>query len=56
MKMGRLLSRLAKLALQILLGDLHIPQGHADIFVAEQFHQSGKADAEADHFRSKAMS
>jgi hypothetical protein len=25
-------------ALQVQLSDLHIPQGHADVFVAEQLH------------------
>jgi hypothetical protein len=40
-----------KLALKILLSDLDIAQSHADVFVSEQLHQCGKADAQAEHFR-----
>jgi hypothetical protein len=36
-----------KFALQILLRDLDIVQGHADIFVSQQLHESGQTDAEA---------
>jgi hypothetical protein len=31
------------------LSNLDIAQGHANVFVPEQLHESGKADAEADH-------
>jgi hypothetical protein len=32
-------------ALEILLGDFEIPQGHVRALVAEEFHDAGKADA-----------
>ena len=38
-----------KFALQVLLSDLYITQGHADVFVSQQLHESGQADAEAEH-------
>jgi hypothetical protein len=37
------------------LGDLDIAQGHVDVFVAEQLHESGKADTEAEHLGGKAV-
>jgi hypothetical protein len=37
------------------LGDLDITQGHVDVFVAEQLHESGKADTEAEHLGGKAV-
>jgi hypothetical protein len=36
-----------KLTLQIALSNLQVPHGHADIFVAEEFLESRKANAEA---------
>jgi len=48
-RMCGMLARSMKLALQVLLGDMHVAQGHADVFVAQQPHQSGKADAETEH-------
>src|SRR5437016_6819843 len=44
-----------KLAEQVLLGDLHVEQRHADIFMAQQFHKRRKADAEPDHLRGIAV-
>src|SRR5256885_10623051 len=38
MRMSRILTGLVEFALQILLGDVHVPQGHTDILVSEQFH------------------
>jgi hypothetical protein len=38
-----------ELALQILLSDFEITQGHADVFVSQQLHESGEADAETEH-------
>ena len=35
MRMGDILASLVEFALQVLLSDQHIPQGHADVFVAE---------------------
>ena len=34
---------LVEFALQVLLGDLHIAQGHGDVFVAQQLHECRKA-------------
>ena len=51
MRLSRVLADLVEFALQVLLCDLHIPQGHADVFVAEQLHQCWETDAEAEHFR-----
>jgi hypothetical protein len=42
--MGRILSRLMEFALQVLLGNLHIRQGHADVFMSEQLHERWEAD------------
>ena len=49
MRMGSILAGLVEFALQVLLGDLHIPHGHADVFVAEQLHQRREADSEPEH-------
>ncbi len=48
--MGSILASLVEFALQVLLGDLHIPQGPVDVFVAEQLHESRKANSEPEHF------
>ena len=53
--LGHMLTRQVELALQIGLDDLHIPQGHADVVVAEQLHQSGKTDTQADHLRGERV-
>jgi hypothetical protein len=37
------------------LSNLHVAQGHADVFVPEQLHESRKADAEADHLEGIAV-
>ena len=55
MRPGRVLASLVELALQILLRDLHVAHGHADIVVSQQFHESGEADTEAEHLRSEAV-
>jgi hypothetical protein len=45
-----------KFALQILLGDFHIAQGHTDIFVPEQLHESEKANPESEHLSRESVS
>jgi hypothetical protein len=55
MGLSRVLPRPVELALEVWLGDLDVPQGHADIFVSQQLHESGKTDAEAEHLRSEAV-
>jgi hypothetical protein len=45
-----------KLALEILLGDLKILQGHVRALVAEKFDDRGKADAGAQHLSSICVS
>ena len=45
-----------ELALEILLGDFEILQGHVWAFVAEQFHDASKADARSQHLRSIGVS
>ena len=55
MALSRILAGLVVFALQILLSDLHIAQGHADIFVAEQAHQGREADSKAEHLSRKRM-
>jgi hypothetical protein len=40
-----------KFALEVLLEDLDIAQGHADVFVPEQLHQSRRTDAQTEHLR-----
>ena len=49
MRLGRIAASGEELALQVQLRDLDVAQGHADIFVAKQAHQSGKTDTEAEH-------
>jgi hypothetical protein len=44
-----------ELALQILLGDLEIAQGHADVFVPQELHESGKTDTETEHLGGIAV-
>ena len=50
MTLGCVLARKVELTLQVLLSDLNITQGHADIFVAQHLLQAGKTDAQAEHF------
>ena len=45
-----------ELALEILLGDLEILQGHVRALVTEEFHDGGKADAGAQHLSSVGVS
>jgi hypothetical protein len=56
MRMGGILAGLMKFALQILLGDFRVSQGHMDIFVPEQLHESRKANPKPEHFRRKTVS
>ena len=49
MELGCILTCLMEFALQILLSDEHIAQGHADVFVPEQFHEGWKANAKPEH-------
>jgi len=55
MRLGSMLASRVELALQILLSDLHVAHGHANIVVAQQSHESGKADTKAEHLRSEAV-
>ena len=45
-----------ELALEILLGDLEILQGHVRALVTEQFYNSGKANASAQHLSPVCVS
>ena len=45
-----------KLALEILLGDLKILQGHVRALVTEEFYDRGKANASAQHLSSVCVS
>ena len=38
-RLGCVVAGPVELALQIRLGDLQIPKGHADVFVTHQFHE-----------------
>src|SRR6516162_2920633 len=49
MWMGGVLTGLMEFALQVLLGNLHVPQAHVDAFMPEQLHESGKANSEPEH-------
>ena len=49
MWMGGVLTGLMEFALQILLGNLHVPQAHVDFFVPQEPHESGKAHSELEH-------
>ena len=55
MRVGGMLAGCVELALQVLLGDLDVAHGHADIVVSQQLHESGKADTEAEHLRSESV-
>ena len=55
MRLSRILAGLVEFALQVLLGDLHIAQGHADVFVAEQLHQRREADPQPHHLGGIGM-
>ena len=53
--LGRVLAGQVKLALEVLLSDLQIAQGHADVVVSQQLHEGGQADTQAEHFRGVGM-
>ena len=55
MGLGGIVASGVELALKILLRDLHVAHGHADVVVPQQSHESGKADTEAEHLRSEAV-
>ena len=55
MALCRILADLVELSLQVLVSDLDIAQGHTDVFVSEQLHQSGKADAQTEHLSGIAV-
>ena len=44
-----------ELALEILLGDLEILQGHVRALMTEEFHNSGKTDTRPQHLRAIGM-
>jgi len=52
----RVLAGQMKLTLEIALGDLQVPHGHADVIVPEQLLEGRKAHAEAQHFRGVGVS
>jgi len=55
MEMGCVLAGLMEFALQILLGDEHVAQGHADVCVPEQLHESGQANPQPEHLSGKSV-
>ena len=52
---GCVLACPVELALQILLRDLEVTQGHADVFVSQELHESGETDAETEHLGGIAV-
>ena len=56
MNKGHFLPCLVVLALEVLLGDLHIDHCHSNVAVAEDLFQSGETHAGAEHSRGKGMS
>jgi hypothetical protein len=50
MRMNCILTGLMEFALQVLLGDLQVSQGHPDVLVPEELHESRKANSEPKHF------
>lgn len=55
MEIGCMPTGLMEFALQVLLGDEHISQGHADVFVPEQLHESWKTNPEPEHLGGKSV-
>ena len=51
----RFLAGFVEFALQVLLGDLHVAQGHPQGRVAEQLHQCREADPKPEHLGGKRM-
>src|SRR6516165_6134240 len=49
MERSSFLSSGVKFALQVLLRDVEINQGHVDIFVPQQLHEGGQTNTEAQH-------
>src|SRR6516165_10582943 len=56
MERSSFLSSAVKFALQVLLRDVEIPQGHVDIFVPQQLHEGGQTNTEAQHGGCEGMS
>jgi hypothetical protein len=52
---GSVLLSALKFSLDIELRHLDIAKGHVDVFVAEQLHKHGQADAQPYHFGRKAV-
>ena len=50
------LASAVKLALQVLLRDVEIAQGHADVCVSQQLHESGQTDTQAQHGSCEGVS
>jgi len=55
MQMSDILTSLVEFALQILLRDQQVAQSHPNVLVAEQLHESQKANSEPKHFCGKAV-
>ena len=55
MGLGGVLASCVELLLQILLRDLDVAHGNADVLVSQHLHQSGETDAEADHLGGEAV-
>ena len=56
MNRGHFLPCLVILALQVVLGDLDVAQGHSNVAVAENILQCGKAKAGTEQRRGESMS
>jgi hypothetical protein len=52
---GGILQSAVKFSLHIELGHLHVAHSHEDVFVSEQVHEYGQADAKSDHLCGIAM-
>src|SRR6516225_10496878 len=50
-----ILTSAVKFTLYVELRHFHIAQGHADVFVPEQLHEHGEANAEPYHFGCEAV-
>jgi hypothetical protein len=56
MGIGCIPTGLVEFALQILLSDGDVAQGHADIFMAEQPHERGETDSQPEHLGRESVS
>jgi hypothetical protein len=55
-RLGCILANLVEFALQVLLRDLHLSQGQANVFVAEQLHERREADSQPQPVGGVGMS